>query len=283
MNAKNNLAGLMLLALGCGAQAASCDEDQSKAPQVAQKLDLLERLLNDSEPLRRAQEAGDADVLAQIEEARVSMVEARAALDDGCVTEASNISSAGLKLATTAFRKSPERNELQLRDAYEESLQLSTSFLLSLEAQSAQQHELSTEDLVGIERQIERAELLASNGNYAEAVRLLAPVNDRLKRRLTDILSNKTLYYEKDFATEADEYAYYKEQYEGYLMLMTTARTEPPYSARERIRSLLDSASGFYQDAESNATAGSWGDAIIKMQDAVGHVEQAVRASGFTY
>ena len=283
MNARNNLAVLMLLSLAPVAQAASCDEDQSKAPQVAQKLDLLARLLDDSKPLRRAQEAGDAEVLAKIEEARKSLADARAALDDGCVAEASSLSSTGLKTATTAFRKTPDKNAMQLRAAYEEALQLSTSFLLSLDAQPEQQHELNDDDLIGIERQIERAESLASSGNYAEAVRLLVPVNDRLQRRLAVILSNKTLYYEKAFASEADEYAYYREQYEGYLMLLRTAKSEPPYSARSRIESLLGNASGLYEQAETDAASESWDDAIYKMQEAVGHAEQAVKASGFTY
>lgn len=283
MKAKNNLAVLMLLSLAPGVQATSCDEDQSKAPQVAQKLDLLARLLDDSEPLRRAQAAGDAEVLAKIDEARNSMAAARAALDDGCVAEASSLSSSGLKVATTAFRKSPEKSPMQVRDSYEEALQLSTSFLLSLGAQPEDEHELSAEDLIGIERQIERAKSLASGGNHAEAMRLLAPVNDRLQRRLAVTLSNKTLYYEKDFSSERDEYDYYREQYEGYLMLLRTAQQEPPYSARNRIESLLGSAAGLYQEAETNADTETWDDAIIKMQDAVSHVEQAVRASGFTY
>lgn len=283
MNTRLNLAVLMLIALAPGAQAAKCDEDQSKARQVAQRLDLLARLLDDSEPLRRAQAAGDAEVLAQIEEARKSMTGARAALDDGCVSKASSLSSSGLKLATTAFRKSPEKNTSQARNTYEEALQLSTSFLHSLGAQPEKQRELGAEDLVGIERQIERAEAVASSGNYAEAVRLLAPVNDRLQRRLAASLSNKTLYYEKDFASEAEEYAYYKEQYEGYLMLMKTGQVAPPYSARDRVASLLGSASGLYEEAETGAATESWDNAIIKMQDAVSHVEQAVRASGFTY
>lgn len=283
MTKTNNLAILMLFALAPGVQAANCDEDQSKARQVGQRLDLLARLLDDSEPLRRAQAAGDAEVLAQIGEARKTMADARAALDSGCVAQASTLSSSGLKLATAAFRKAPDKSALQMRDAYEEALQLSTSFLLSLGAQPEEQHELSAEDLIGIERQIERAESLASSGNYAGAVRLLAPVNDRLQRRLAAVLSNKTLYYEKDFGSVADEYAYYKEQYEGYVMLLKTGQKEPPYSARDRIESLLGSASGLYKEAETGAAAESWDDAIIKMQDAVSHVEQAVRASGFTY
>ena len=49
------------------------------------------------------------------------------------------------------------------------------------------------------------------------------------------------------------------------------------------LESLLGSASGLYEDAETDAAAGSWDDAIYKMQEAVGHAEQAVKASGFTY
>ena len=284
VNARIYLVVLLLLALWSGARAANCDgEDQSKVPQVAQKLDLLARLLDDSKPLRRAQREGNEEALSKIEEARQSLADARAALDGGCVADASSLSSSGLKLTTTAFRKSPNSSKGQFRETFEGALQLSTSFLLSLEAQPEDLRGLNAEDLVGIERQIERAESMASSGNFAEAVRMLAPVNDRLQRRLAEILNNKTLYYEKNFATRADEYAYYKEQYEGYLMLLKTGLKEASYSARNRVTTLLDSAAALYEDAEASAAAESWDNAIVKMQDAISHSEQAVRASGYTY
>lgn len=284
MNKYDISIGLLLLLVGSAAQAANCDgEDQSKAPQVSQKLDLLARLLDDSEPLRRAERDGNVEALAKIEEARQTLVDARAALEDGCVSDASSLSSSGLKLATTAFRKSPKSNRTQEREKYEGALQLSTSFLLSLEAQPQELHELSADDLVGIERQIDRAESLASGGNFAEAMRLLAPVNDRLQRRLATILNNKTIYYEKTFATPADEYAYYKEQYEGYLLLLNTGQKQAAYSARNRVASLLESASTLSEEAGLSAAAQSWDDAIAKMQEAVTHSEQAVRTSGYTY
>jgi hypothetical protein len=284
MNARIYVTALLLLGVSSGAWAADCNgEDQGKAPQVAQKLDLLARLLDDSEPVRRAQREGNEAALLKIEEARQSLADARAALDGGCVADASSLSSSGLKLATTAFRKSPNPSKEQVRESYEAALQLSTTFLLSVEAQPEDLRGLNADDLVGIERQIERAEATASSGNFAEAARLLAPVNDRLQRRLAALLNNKTLYYEKNFATRADEYAYYKEQYEGYLMLLKTGQKEASYSARNRVAVLLDSAANLYKDAETNAVAESWDTAIVKMQDAVSHSEQAVRASGYTY
>ena len=284
MNARIHVVVLLLLAMWSGAWAADCDgEDQGKARQVGQKLDLLARLLDDSEPVRRAQREGNEEALAKIEEARQSMADARAALDGGCIADASRLSSAGLKLATTAFRKSPNASKEQARETYEGALQLSTSFLLSLEAQPEDLRGLNAEDLVGIERQIERAESMASSGSFAEAAQLLAPVNDRLQRRLAALLNNKTLYYEKNFATRAEEYAYYKEQYEGYLMLLKTGQKEASYSARNRVTALLDSAATLYEDAEASAAAESWDNAIVKIQDAVSHSEKAVRASGYTY
>ena len=283
MNNKNLLVVLLLLSVGSGVQAASCDEDQSKAQQVEQRLDLLARLLDDSEPLRRAREEGNVDALLKIEQAEQSMVDARAALKDGCVADASALSSSGLKLATTAFRKSPKVSQEQARVAYEAALQQSMSFLLSLESQPEELRGVSAEDLVGIERQIERSESVAINGDFAQAVSLLAPVNDRLQRRLASILNNKTLYYEKNFATQADEYAYYKEQYVGFLLLLATGQKQASYSARNRVVTLLDNAATLSGEADQSAVAEAWDDAIATMQEAVGLCEQALRATGYTY
>ena len=284
MKKKFGITAVILMTLCNGVQAADCtDEEQSKMKQVAQKLDLLARLLEDSEPLRRTQAEGNVEALAKIDEARQSLANAQAALEDGCVADASSLSSAGLKLATTAFRNSPNTSRKQARDAYEGALQLSTSFLLSLESQPEELHGLNAEDLIGIGRQIDRAESVASSGNFAEAVRLLAPVNDRLQRRLAAILDNKTLYYEKDFATPADEYAYYKKQYEGYLLLLKTGQKTASYSARNRVDALLANASTLYKEAEQSAAGQAWDTAISKMQEAIGQCEKAVRASGYTY
>ena len=283
MNTKRILTALLLASLGPAAQAANCDEDQGKAPQVEQKLNLLARLLDDSEPLRRAQQEGNADVLAKINEAQQSLMDARRALSSGCVADASALSSSGLKLATTAFSKSPTVSTHQLRDSYEVALQSTTTFLLSLESQPQELRGISAEDLIGIERQIGRAETEASAGNFAEAVRLLAPVNDRLQRRLTDILNNKTLFYEKNFATQAEEYAYYKEQYDGFLLLLRTGQEQAAYSARNRMDSLLASASNLSEQADQSAAAGAWSDAISKMQEAVDLCEKAIKMTGYSF
>ncbi|HEY5643841.1 MAG TPA: hypothetical protein VIS31_13320 [Woeseiaceae bacterium] len=275
---------LALLLLGSSAAvAANCKgEDLSKAPQVAQKIALLERLLTNSEPLRRAEASGDPAALEQIAGARQILADASQALDDDCLAQASQLSSDGLKAATAAFKAAaaPDR---QQREGYESALQQATTFMLSLESQPRELWGLSVDDFAGIERQIERAESLASNGSFAEASQLLLPVNDRLQRRLFEIFNNKTVYYEKTFATPADLYAYLKEQYSGYQMLLQSGQKTASYSAVRRVETLLEEASVQHAQAETHAAAGQWREAVTTMEAAIASCEQAIRATGYSY
>ena len=66
-------------------------------------------------------------------------------------------------------------------------------------------------------------------------------------------------------------------------MLLKTGQKQPAYSALNRVSALLTSAAALYQEAEQSAAAGTWDDAIAKMQEASSFTEQAVRASGYTY
>ena len=282
---KNNwgLTAIVFATLGGGAHAADCSgDDPAKAKQVGQKIDLLERLLGDSEPMRRAEQIGDSETLLSIVTAKKTLDEAKQALADGCIDEASTLSSDGLKLASTAFRKAPKR-DTRVRENYEAALQQATSFMLSLESYPEEVRGLGPEDLVGIERQMERAESIASNGDFAQAGQLLVPVNDRLQRRLTSILDNKTIYYEKSFATPADEYAYLKEQYEGYMLLLQSGQKTVAYSAKTRVDEQLNSAMTQYAAAEQSAATEAWDDAIASMLEAVSACEVAVRTTGYSY
>ena len=83
------------------------------------------------------------------------------------------------------------------------------------------------------------------------------------------------MYYEKSFATQEDEYAYYKEQYAGYLLLLATGQKQASYSARNRVVTLLDNAATLSGEADQSAAAQAWGDAIATMQEAVDLCEQA--------
>jgi hypothetical protein len=269
--------------IGATADAGICtEEDANRSSQIEQKIVLLQRLMEDSEPLRRVERSGNPQALESIDKARQALSEARIALDEGCLSDASALSSEGLKLATIAFRKSAPESR-QTRENYEAAIRQATTFILSLESQSAEVLGLSDEDLVGIERQMDRAKLLAADGAFEDATQLLVPVNDRLQRRLLWLLDNKTLYYEKNFATPADEYSYLKQQYNGYLLLLQSGEKTVPYSAKKRVDSLLEKASLLQTAAENGAQAQQWQAALLSMQEALKLSEQAIRATGYAY
>jgi hypothetical protein len=273
----------MLGLIGATADAEMCSgEDANRFAQIEQKIVLLQRLMEDSEPLRRAERSGNPQALESIAKARQALSGARKALDEGCISDASALSSQGLKLATIAFRKSAPGSR-QKRDSYEAAIQQATTFMLSLESQSTEMLGLSNEDMVGIKRQIDRAKLLATDGAFEDATQLLLPVNDRLQRRLLRMLDNKTLYYEKNFATPADEYGYLKEQYNGYLLLLQSGEKTVPYSAKKRVDSLLEDASLLRAAAENSAQAQQWQAALLSMREALKSSEQAIRAAGYVY
>lgn len=185
-------------------------------------------------------------------------------------------------IATAAFKASKPANARR-QEAYEASFQQAQAFLQSLESQPRDLWGMSNEDLVGIERQVERAKSMGDQGSFGNAIRLLTPVNDRLQRRLLEILNEKTLYYEKVFATPEDEYAYLKKQYDGYRLLLQSGQSKASYSAAGRVKTLLDDALKMQAEAERQANEEMWSAAIASMEAALENCEQAVRATGYSY
>jgi hypothetical protein len=272
------------LSFAMDGHALDCEKSTPELVAAAkQKVALLDRLLHGSEPARRVDEGDNAESQATLDAARRSLTDAQSALGQGCGATASALSADGLRLAAQAFRAAPPVSGLRDKQLFEQALQQSTSFLLALEAQPAELQGLDAGDLVGIERQIERAETLAATGSFGEAIKLLRPITDRLQRRLFEILDQKTLYYEIHFATPRDEYLYFVEQYDGYQILLRSDQVKASYSARRRISEFLATAAARREQAAAMATAGEWPGAIAAMQEAVDHSEKAVRATGYAY
>ena len=272
-----------LLAAQDGLAQDCTDESDQSIAQAAQKVALLERLLSGSEPAQRVQAIGDAGAREKLAAAEQALADAKQALDDRCGSAATTHSVQGLRLASIAFQTTVSATSLRVKQKFDQELQQSMSLLLSLESQPLEAQGLGKEDLVGIERQIEHAEAIASDGKFAEATELLRPVSDRLQRRLLEILDDKTLYYEKSFATPRDEYLYLLQQYHGYRLLLQSDQKQASYSARQRIDDFLSEARQLWQRAETMAAAERLDEAISAMHVAVDKIEQAVHATGYSY
>jgi hypothetical protein len=273
--------GLVLLcAQGAAMATTDCGpEDRSLDKKPAeQKILLLERMTTDSVPARRVAESGSEEAKLLLGKARIVGSDARSAFEQGCFTRASTLAAAGLGTASAAFRSGSETNAAGA-NTYEDLRRRVASLLDTTEKQDAELSGVSAEEVAGMYRQLARAEQLAAQGQYAEAAPLLAPIADRLERRLIDMFDNKTLVYAKDFASPADKYAYLVEYYRGYRLLLDghAARGE------QALAGLLKSAEESFVDAERAATQSQWEGAIPAMQQAIELCARAARISGIYY
>ena len=281
-----NLRGSPLLAAVLAVVTANAMDCEVGSPaqgvQARQKIKLLERLTRDSEPLRRLQATGDEAALATIDNARAIMESANQALADGCEADAAALSNDALRLATEAFRNTSAVKR-DGRNEFDAELGQARSFLASLQGRPAAESGLDDAAIAGIERQLRNAEAMAASGSVKEARELLMPVNDRLRRRLLELFDQRTIYYEHNFETPADEYAYLVQQYDGYIMLLRSGQKTTPYSARKRVTDMLDNALMQRERAKAFETASEWNEAIASMNAALEYCEHATRATGYSY
>lgn len=291
MNSGRRIPGLTaLLLLGIAVPVSASEEDCAKASDAAtlqqaeQKLVLLRRLVGETAPVQRVLESNNVEAERALAGARSSAAQASDALDAGCTGDAIRLATNGLSLATQAFalarNKGPGESE-----KYEQLLARTQSFLETLEAQPEEARGVGAADLAGMQRQIDRARELAVKSDYESAAGLLAPVADRLERRIVAIYNQKTVYYEKSFDSPADEYAYLSRQYVGYQLLFERfgGEKQPPHSAVQRYRDLLDSAAGLASDADGHAQASDWDNAIASIEGAIQNCEAAMRLLGIGY
>ena len=268
-----------------GAQPALCASgstaDRGKAEQ---KIVLHERLVIDSDPARRVEASGNALARQSLADARAGIDQARAALDSGCAIDAAGIADEGLARASTAFRQ--VRNaDTRLESEYRRLRDRARQSLQTISALPAESRGIDAVDMAGMTRQIDRADELAINGDYAQAARLMTPVADRLERRVVAIFDQRTLVYDRSFGGPEDEYRYLEEQYRGYRLLFDRALPERPLSrsAAAAFERLSAEASALADEASTLASNGDWEAALGAIEAAIEHSERALRTPGLGY
>jgi len=268
------------------ATAAECNDEVDDAVryQAEQKVVLLERLTGDTDPVRRVFDSGNAGAIAAIEAARESVALARQKVDARCIVAAADLAGKGLIQVSQAFRLA--RDEAVIGEQEYQALhRRTTSFLQMLESRPLESQGIGAADLIGMRRQLNRAELMAVNGEFNEASEELGPVADRLERRLIAILDQQTIYYAREFGNPEDEYAYLVEQYRGYGLLLqqVVAESQLPFSRRQSYENALQNAAKLDAAAAKFADVGDWQAALAAMQGALDNFEKALRLSGVVY
>jgi len=254
------------------------DDVELEKNSAEQKIVLLLRMATASMPARRITESGSAEAKGLLDKARDEAAEAKSAFEQGCYAQASTFAAAGLNTASAAFRSGSDTNAAEA-NKYGDLQRRVSSLLDAAEKQDDKALGVSVEEVTGMRRQLARAEQLALQGEHTEAIPLLAPIADRLERRLVDMFDKRTLVYSKDFASPAEEYAYLAEYYRGYRLLLDSHATRD----MQAMADVLLVAEESFNGAKTSASHEQWADALEAVRRAIEHCERASRVAGIYY
>jgi len=260
---------------------ASADENFQR--RAEQKIVLLDRMVGDTAPVRRVFESDHADAKTAIAAAREAVKRARQDLVAGCVSRAAETTKQGFSQASRAFSLVRDQRAGG-EDQYRMLHQRTASYLETLESHPAEIHAIGADELVRMERQLNRADTLAISGEHSEASALLNPIADRLERRFTVMFDQQTVYYEQSFEIPEDEYEYFTEQYRLYLLLLQkiAAERQTPFSS-DKYNLALQDAAIFNEEAKRLATAGEWEASLTAISEALKKCKVALRLMGIAY
>jgi hypothetical protein len=194
-----------------------------------------------------------------LEEARQHIDQSEDALQKDCAELAATLATQGIGLARQAFALTAS-TQGEDKQAFQKMEQRTSSFLQSLAAVPTAEQGLGRDDLRNMERQLERARDLAGSAEYAKALKLLAPVADRLERRLVELLDHQSVTYSREFSSAAEEYAYLAEQYRGYTLLLELAKQKGkgPYGSAEAVEQLEKEGLQAFDGARDLAQEERW-------------------------
>jgi hypothetical protein len=128
------------------------------------------------------------------------------------------------------------------------------------------------------------AQALADKGNYVRANALLQQAQQIVTVALHKMLHSKTIVYDLNFETPADEYEYELKRYIGYEELIPVAieAKKPAPGALKLMESFVEKARKRRAEAEQKAAENDYGSAIAMMQQATKTVRRALRMVGVT-
>ncbi len=257
--------------------------------QVNQKMAFADMFINKSQAARRISGSGNAGAFEMYQAAQARFEDSRAALDAGRLEEALALVDESLRLMSEASRRVPSETDLEgLKERYKELLEGVRTFEGSYQrnrkrlAKQKGRKTLPQLDLEVIHSRIDRAQQLAGEENYAEAVRILSRVQDKLNTALTEMLHEETMSYELVFETPKEEYEYELARYLSYEELIPLAieQRRPSQQTVELMNRFVTKAKGIKDQALPTAAKGDYKTAILMLQGATSHIQRALRLAG---
>lgn len=203
--------------------------------------------------------------------------------------EALSMANQALKMLGEATRLVPDEEELaQLAENYKALLAEITDYQTSyqnnlkrLKKQGALDESIVLDEkkFAGV---MTEAKSYAGRKNYVHANKLLQQAQTTMTVALHKMLDSKTLVYDLNFETPADEYKYEVKRFTGYEELIPIAieAKKPAAGAVKLMESFLAKARKRRDEAQAKAGVGDYPSAIEMMLQATKTVRRALRMVG---
>lgn len=259
---------------------------------VQQKLQLVKMLLTKSSAVERAASSNDAAIKQNAADTLAFYAKANNAFEAGDMVKTEELLNEVLRLITDASRLAPDpaRVEAEQRARYEELLdnvrgiQITYHEMRKNMSPKDKQMSVVTANLERNIRLIDKAQSLAQEKQYKEAIDLLdkgytAGVSD-----LNKLMDSVTTTYELKFNSPADEFDHELARYRSYEDLIPIAHAElKPAEGNIKLSDHYVQESRAARDlAKQQAAGGDYRTAIGTLQEATKRMQTALRTLGLT-
>lgn len=268
--------------------AKSAPQSTVTESKVKQKL-MFAEMMAGAQGAKRVMSSQNAEAKELVVKAKQLLTEGRNKSKAGALPEALEMANQALKMLSEATRLVPGEEELaQLAENYKNMLAEIQDY-----QKSYQNNVKSLEKKEGFDASIKydekefaetlaKAESFAQQKNYVHANKLLEQAQTTVTTALHKMLDSKTLVYDLNFETPADEYEYEAKRFTGYEELIPIAieAKKPAPGAVKLMESFLEKARKRRDEAQAKADAGDYPSAIGMMLQATKTVRRALRMVG---
>jgi hypothetical protein len=276
------LALLALLATPCvSAQPAGLAD---KRQLLEQKIRLVEMLINSQATKNKS--ASSPDAPERLEKSRTSLELARQAMSKNLFDEAGQILDDALRISSSSRRESTESNlsDEAHRHAYQNLIEQVATYRASVEdLLTTTKTSTAARLLLGrIDAKSAEARKFAGDGRLDKANKILGEAYQLAVSELSRLRAGEEVVLTLNFATPSDEYAYELRRFDSSQILIKIMLSDG--TADSTKRSLVDKFvnEGFRlrEEAEGQATAGHYKEAIRLMEGASTQINRGLQSVG---
>lgn len=256
--------------------------------KVKQKL-MFAEMMAGAQGSKRVQSSQNNEAKKLLADAKQLVKDARTKSMVGALPEAYEMANQALKMLSAATRLVPGEEELaELAENYKNMLAEIQDYQKSYQnnVKSLEKKD-SLDDGIKYDEKKFNAVLAEAAGfaeqkNYVHANKLLEQAQTTVTVSLHKMLDSKTLVYDLNFETAADEYEYEVKRFVGYEELIPIAieAKKPAAGAVKLMESFLTKARKRRDEAQAKADAGDYPAAIGMMLQATKTVRRALRMVG---